>query len=1258
MDPIGETPIVEASSAAKAMDICKSQTDRNVENRETPPDDSAQRNLTKECRSSERLGLSPSQGAETDKPSTPLESYDLASLSSDSREPLDYEPDSNLTTFYNRANVSNSASIVGAVTEDYDLIDFLAIVQDRRVDLCPFLWDADEDRLGLGGTASIAQGGEVVPSANHGLAADLPIGFAFKRFQREGARYEADRNRVFQALLSEVFILGHPVIQQHPHINKLRGITWDTVYGETWPVLVFERAECGDLKQFMKTEGRKLSIRAKVKLFYQIGDAIRLMHSCHAIHGDLKPENLLVFKSSDGEYSVRVTDFGYSTILTENDESTNIVLPRSWPWTSPDVEQDPTVTVGHAKSADIFSYGLICFWVLCYGILPSAPDTDGMPDPHVIQKLKAHTDLIPIVKENVGKVLAEKDSQEALELKNFFSDALSEVPSNRKLSIDNLPSTFGFSGQYLPLMEQYGKSALLKSTTVFSIVTLLSQLRYCRQGTREAIFKCLEQRANNHIDISVRRSSAYEIAFCYRIGFAVPLDEEQSNNWLEKANKTQEDLNDALEMIMLDSNSLYINVRLKSQYLKTQEGSNLEEDEDIFHYAALCAWTAKQLGHENTEIVMVQRDCLVNSRTAQREIQEMMEADVPEEVRRAQRNPARFEAVFSLDPKSQVPALGLRLPTQIPTNRREENNWAVEIPEPEDSKLRKSIEIKNRVLGPDHDDTLKDMEKLYGYYTRKQMLEEAEPLLISIVHSRQKVYGKEHPTSLQWTTRLFALLLIKNMLEEAESILSELIDIKLKVSDPKHPHATECAEQLEILVGGYLRDGGASDKVIQLLEKLVGLQRKARGLVHPNTLRSTQFLALLLSNRKSHERAKEVLTGLAKDLENELGKDHIETIENKKLLLGLDMTRIREQQIEIDIEVARMRFENSRWGKTEPIPLSRPTLDPQKNGPWGPALFNLIEEYSAGWKDWVLKTIPEILNILPVIEAVEEAEQLIQSLEDNSTARVGALMSTADAYVRRFFILAEPDDLDIGIIWAEQALQIAQGDGPETARTLSQLSSYLWFRFITAGQIEDLDSAIEHAETSVLLTPDDDQENRLKRMEDLSFRLKRRHKQAERQCTAKLHPERIPTLIRLHDEISGLCLEFHGACRNDFAFTKDPEDKEEAAFAFNEALRHTEEAVKLASKMRSRGDGYTMLEPSIYGGLVLKLAIVYFRRYEMLNDVKDLEQASRRIEEASHLVPLYNFRRDKLEKSRDDIQTAMEKAGVISKGNFRKNVNI
>ena len=52
------------------------------------------------------------------------------------------------------------------------------------------------------------------------------------------------------------------------------------------------------------------------------------------IHGDIKPENILISSESNCRYVVKVTDFGYSTLFTT--DSDPITMPHSELWTAPE----------------------------------------------------------------------------------------------------------------------------------------------------------------------------------------------------------------------------------------------------------------------------------------------------------------------------------------------------------------------------------------------------------------------------------------------------------------------------------------------------------------------------------------------------------------------------------------------------------------------------------------------------------------------------------------------------------------------------------------------------------------------------------------------------------------------------------------------------------------------------------------------------------------------------------------------------------
>ena len=160
-------------------------------------------------------------------------------------------------------------------TTHYNLITLLAIAQKGGVDLLPLQRDPLRS-IGRGGTANI---GETTLRVN--------MSFAFKHttLSLPGQKGTVSERLAFQALCMEVLILDQAPIREHPNIVKLDGICWEvdaSRYGdpEIWPVLVMEKAPCGNLQDFMTHEGASISIVDRLRLCGEILMAIETMHQC------------------------------------------------------------------------------------------------------------------------------------------------------------------------------------------------------------------------------------------------------------------------------------------------------------------------------------------------------------------------------------------------------------------------------------------------------------------------------------------------------------------------------------------------------------------------------------------------------------------------------------------------------------------------------------------------------------------------------------------------------------------------------------------------------------------------------------------------------------------------------------------------------------------------------------------------------------------------------------------------------------------
>ena len=135
------------------------------------------------------------------------------------------------------------------------------------------------------------------------------------------------------------------------------------------------------------------------------------------VHGDLKPQNVLIFDNEEGGYTARVADFGYSTQWALPNEL--IHMPRSRPWNAPEWHHRG-FTPAQAMKMDAYSFGMVVLWLLGYATLKDANFTFEA-DLHKATEAA-----------NLARRLSETILQATrLDLKQFFDATLSQNPMNR-----------------------------------------------------------------------------------------------------------------------------------------------------------------------------------------------------------------------------------------------------------------------------------------------------------------------------------------------------------------------------------------------------------------------------------------------------------------------------------------------------------------------------------------------------------------------------------------------------------------------------------------------------------------------------------------------------------------------------------------------------------------------------------------------------------------------------------------------------------
>lgn len=236
------------------------------------------------------------------------------------------------------------------------------------------------------------------------------------------------------AICLELRALSHPSLRGHPYIVDLYGVFWRTQEDEfqrlTYPVLVMEYANRGSLDKVLRNE--KLTWETKMGICSNVAMALDALHKCNLAHGDVKPENVLIFQS-DGEERLiaKLGDFGFSF---ETNPEVRIAVGGTRRWIAPEL-YDEFVSGNMFRKTDIYSYGLLVLTLIMDGVDPFSKLRQGrrIADLHnelqEIEALKRREDFSKMVKDLARQYIpATIDSNQ---LMTIFDMTLGKNPHSR-----------------------------------------------------------------------------------------------------------------------------------------------------------------------------------------------------------------------------------------------------------------------------------------------------------------------------------------------------------------------------------------------------------------------------------------------------------------------------------------------------------------------------------------------------------------------------------------------------------------------------------------------------------------------------------------------------------------------------------------------------------------------------------------------------------------------------------------------------------
>ncbi len=185
-----------------------------------------------------------------------------------------------------------------------------------------------------------------------------------------------------------------------------------------------------------------------------------------------------------------------------------------------------------------------------------------------------------------------------------------------------------------------------------------------------------------------------------------------------------------------------------------------------------------------------------------------------------------------------------------------------------------ALEIRRRVLGDQHADTLESVRRLGGLLRQQGSHARAEAYLREALEIKRRVAGTEHPDTIKFMVSMGALLYEQGKVAEAETYYRDALESSRRVLGDEHPDTLATINNL----GTMLRAQGRFDEAERHFRQALEGRRRVLGNEHQDTLTSINSLGAVLM---SVGRLAEAETYWREALEGRrrvLGDEHPETL--------------------------------------------------------------------------------------------------------------------------------------------------------------------------------------------------------------------------------------------------------------------------------------------------------------------------------------------------------------------------------------------
>ena len=197
--------------------------------------------------------------------------------------------------------------------------------------------------------------------------------------------------------------------------------------------------------------------------------------------------------------------------------------------------------------------------------------------------------------------------------------------------------------------------------------------------------------------------------------------------------------------------------------------------------------------------------------------------------------------------------------------------------------VARAAELQNKLLGPEHPETLKSRSLLAEILLFQGHAVEAEKLQRETLAARRRILGSDHPETIRSMSRLAKVLIFHGLNAEAVALQREALATARRTLGPQHPQTLVLSNSL----AQHLSFGGTQEQYREaekLQREALDIEKTVLGSDHPDTVNASYNLATVLYSQGRSPEAEKMFRETLSIQTRILGPENGDTLNTRNSL--------------------------------------------------------------------------------------------------------------------------------------------------------------------------------------------------------------------------------------------------------------------------------------------------------------------------------------------------------------------------------------